>query len=60
MRGVRARLIKPAFEIDLEHFLNCGAQLKITVAIFEATLIERNPHNELAGANRRFLRGLAV
>ena len=36
-----ARLLKPVFEIDLEHCPNCGGELKIIAAILEAPVIER-------------------
>ena len=36
-----ARLLKPAFEIELEHCPNCGGELKIIAAILEAPVIER-------------------
>ena len=36
-----ARLLKRVFEIDLEHCPNCGGELKIIAAIFEAAVIER-------------------
>jgi hypothetical protein len=32
---------KPFFEIDLEHYPNCGGELKIIAAIVEAPEIER-------------------
>ena len=36
-----ARLLKRAFELDLEHCPNCGGELKIGAAILEAPVIER-------------------
>jgi hypothetical protein len=36
-----ARLLKRVFEIDLEHCLNCGGELKIIAAILETPVIER-------------------
>ena len=36
-----ARLLKPVFELDLEHCTNCGGELKIIAAILEASVIER-------------------
>jgi len=36
-----ARLLKRAFELDLEHRPNCGGELKIIAAILDATVIEK-------------------
>ena len=36
-----ARLLKRVVEIDLEHCPNCGGELKIIAAIFEAPVIQR-------------------
>jgi len=36
-----AKLLKRLFEIDLEHCLNCGGQLKIIAAILEQSVIEK-------------------
>jgi hypothetical protein len=36
-----ARLLKRAFEIDLEHCPTCGGELKIIAAIVESAVIER-------------------
>jgi hypothetical protein len=35
----RAKLLKRVFEIDLEHWQNCGDDLKITAAILEQPVI---------------------
>jgi hypothetical protein len=36
-----ARLLKPVFDLDLEHSPNCGGELKIIAAILEAPVIEK-------------------
>ncbi len=36
-----AKLLKRVFDLDLEHCLNCGGELKIIAAILEAPVIER-------------------
>ena len=36
-----ARLLKRVFEIDIEHYPNCGGALKIIAAIEDAPVIER-------------------
>ncbi len=36
-----ARLLKPVFELDLEHCQSCGGELKIIAAIQKAPVIER-------------------
>jgi hypothetical protein len=34
-------LLKRVFDLDLEHCLNCGGELKIIAAILEAPVIEK-------------------
>jgi len=36
-----AKLLKRVFDLDLEHCLNCGGELKIIAAILEAPVIEK-------------------
>jgi len=36
-----AKLLKRAFEIDIEHCPNCGGELKIIAAILEQPVIEK-------------------
>ena len=36
----RAKLLKRVFELDLEHYPNCGGELKIIAAILEQPVIE--------------------
>ena len=38
-----ARLLKRAFDLDLEHCLSCGGELKIIAAILEQPVIEKIP-----------------
>ena len=37
----RAKLLKRVFELDLEHYPNCGGELKIIAAILEQPVIEK-------------------
>ena len=50
-----ARLLKRVFEIDLEHYPQCGGELKIITAIEEPAVTACRAGNSVADSEKRYL-----